>query len=72
MKLHLVTVPAEANTNTPRVFCGTGAEATATRMTIYEEIRDQGFRKADILIEPVDVPTDKSGLIDYLNTLLGS
>jgi hypothetical protein len=70
MRLHLVTVPPMLEGESSwRVFCGTGAEATAERIKFYNSGAVK--KKSDITIEQVDVPTDKGGLLAYLNALVG-
>ncbi len=73
MRLYLVTVPLGGDDIVPYVrrFCGTGADATAQRLSYFETFRENGLKKSDITIEQVDVPTDKPGLLAYLNGLVG-
>jgi len=33
-------------------------------------IEDIGYRKKDLVIAPVEVPTDKTGLVDFLSRLV--
>lgn len=73
MRLYLVTVPAGVNDAWfPKArYAGTGAEATARRLSYFEAFREHGVKKSDITIEQVDVPTDKAGLLGYLNGIVG-
>ena len=72
MRLHLVTVPHEGVDG--RRFCGTRADAVAERTRVWTEgygwTEGRAGKRSDITIEPVDVPTDKAGLIAYLNRLV--
>ena len=49
-------------------FVGSGAEAAARRA----ELTKAGAHRADIIIEVVEVPTDKAGLLKFLNTQTGA
>lgn len=70
MRAHLVTVPQTGEDPSRSVYCATNAEATAMRAALWEPLRD-AIKKSDVSIEQVDVPTDKPGLIAYLNELIG-
>ena len=50
-------------------FAGTQADATAARMALFDEWRGQ-VKKSDITIKEVEVPTDKAGLVAFLNALV--
>ena len=61
MKLYLV----HGNTETKQLakWVGTQADAAATRKAFMEE----GAKRADLDTKEVDVPTDKAGLLEFLN-----
>lgn len=73
MRLYLVTRPAPF---WKRVYCSTGADATQERMAQFAGLRNSPdedaatIKKSDITVEQVDVPTDKAGLLAYLNDLV--
>lgn len=67
MRLYRVD-PPEGSGVKPR-FVGTNADATKARMAVFEELRPH-IRKDSIAITEVDVPTDKSGLLAFLNSLV--
>ena len=49
-------------------FAGSQSDATKLRMDVAEKT---GIKKLSIEINEVDVPTDKVGLLGFLNTLMG-
>lgn len=61
MKLYLI----HGNTETKRFgkWVGTQADAAATRKTFMEE----GAKRAELETKEIDVPTDKAGLLEFLN-----
>ena len=63
MRLYRVTGPL-AGVATAR-FVGTQGEAAARRKALVEA----GARRAELTTEEVEVPTDKKGLIEFLNSL---
>lgn len=63
MRLYRVTGPL-AGVDTDR-FVGTQEEAAARRKALVEA----GARRAELTTEEVEVPTDKKGLIEFLNSL---
>lgn len=50
-------------------FAGSQADASKARQTLVDKF---GVRKAAVEIQEVDVPTQKAGLLDYLNKLVGA
>lgn len=50
-------------------FAGTQKDATTARQTLVDKY---GVKKSSVTIEDVDIPTDKTGLLDFLNTLVGA
>lgn len=63
MKLYLITA-ASADTASHSSWVGSQAEAASMRKRLTPE-----FRRAEITTSEVDVPTDKQGLIQFLNAL---
>ena len=47
------------------VWVGTQADAASAR----KKLLNAGFKRADIKTEDVEVPTNKAGLIEFLNKL---
>ena len=62
MRLQEIRHPS---TNTTR-FAPSMDEARKVRQSLVDEFK---FRKMDVSIEDADVPTDKAGLIAFLNKL---
>ena len=62
MRLQEIRHPS---TNTTR-FAPSMDEARKVRQSLVDEFK---FRKMDVSIEDAEVPTDKAGLIAFLNTL---
>lgn len=50
------------------VFVVSQADAASTRKGLV----DEGFKRADIATVEVDVPTDKAGLLNFLNLMATS
>ena len=70
MKLYKITANANPiNGGTLTFWVGTQSDASAKRKTL---VSDQGFKRADIITEEVDVPTDKQGLLGFLNATTAS
>jgi hypothetical protein len=66
MKLYQITSTMHGVTATR--FVGTQAEAASRRATLVSA----GAHRADITTTPVEVPTDKVGLLAFLNTQTGA
>ena len=69
MKLYKITAPAADDTNKV-AFAGTQADARKVRIAF--EAPFKGLKpkdRPDVAVEEVDVPTDKAGLLAYLNHL---
>lgn len=65
MKLYLITAASADTAIVPHAsWVGSQAEAASTRKRLTPE-----FRRAEITTSEVDVPTDKQGLIQFLNAL---
>ena len=67
MKLYKITaIPAGALNETPNQthWVGSQAEASAKR----KELVSSGFKRAELTTDEVEVPTDKKGLLGFLNT----
>ena len=62
MRLYLLQHDGE-----PLVFAGSKDSAVKCRQDVAT---DRGLSKKNISISEVDVPTDKQGLLGYLNVLL--
>ena len=63
MKLYRVSFNDGDNKEVAK-WAGSQDEATKQRMTFMSE---HGIKRKDIHIEPVDVPTTKAELIEWLN-----
>ncbi len=70
MKVHLVTarVEAEAGTEELSSFVGSQAEAATVRAKHSKD----GIPRKNITTTAVDVPTDKEGLLRFLNLMATS
>jgi hypothetical protein len=66
MKLYQLKWIDPASGESRRAYAGSKAAATHERIAVFDSVRGK-LRKTDIDIEEVDVPTDKVGLIDWLN-----
>ena len=67
MRLYKITATARPGSNTPDTesfWVGSQADAAARRKLLTAE----GFKRADVETAEVDVPTDKAGLLAFLNT----
>ena len=64
MKLYRVSANADVQ---KIVWVGTQSDAAKAR----KEFIANGFKRAELNTEEVDVPTDKEGLIAFLNVLEG-
>ncbi len=75
MKLYKITDPtphgADGCDGTSKIkFVGTQADARKTRIEFEAPYKHQKKQdRPEITVEEVDVPTDKAGLIDFLNRL---
>ena len=70
MKLYKITAPAADDTNKV-AFAGSQADARKTRIAFeapFKELKPK--ERPDVVVEEVDVPTDKAGLLAYLNHLV--
>ena len=71
MKLYKITAPAADDSN-KIAFAGTQADARKVRIAFeapFKELKPK--ERPDVAVEEVDVPTDKAGLLAYLNGLVG-
>ncbi|MCA9233252.1 MAG: hypothetical protein KDA57_21590 [Planctomycetales bacterium] len=59
-------VDGEGQSTKVVVWVGSQAEAATTRKTL---VADSGYQRKDIDTTEVDVPTDKKGLLAFLNAL---
>jgi hypothetical protein len=62
MKLQKITASQIGAVRT--VFAGSQSEAAGLRKQLVSE---GGYKRADITTTEVDVPTDKKGLLEWLN-----
>ena len=70
MKLYKITAPAADDTN-KIAFAGTQADARKVRIAFeapFKELKPK--ERPDVVVEEVDVPTDKAGLLSHLNHLV--
>lgn len=65
MKLYRISAQSAEGADQPVVWVGTQSDAGKARKTFVEG----GFKRAEITTEEVDVPTNKEGLIAFLNSL---
>lgn len=63
MKLYKISTQHPEGNN-KLVWVGTQADAAKTRKGLVEV---DGFKRAQIATEEIDVPTDKAGLLAFLN-----
>ena len=65
MNLYLVhgLIATETTVETFAQWCGTQAECASARKAFAE----RGAKKADIFTREIDVPTNKAGLLEFLN-----
>ena len=62
MKLYRIS----GNSDKQRViWVGSQSDAAKARKELIED----GFKRAELLTEDIDVPTNKEGLLDFLNGL---
>lgn len=67
MKTYLVyTNTADSELEASAKFVGTQADAAAER----KRLGAVGWHRKEITTAEIDVPTDKSGMLSFLNTLL--
>lgn len=52
-----------------RGFAGTQGEAKTARQTLVD---NHGVKKSSVSIDEVDIPTDKTGLLGFINKLVGA
>lgn len=63
MKLYRITATTEAENKT--VWVGSQSDAGKARKSLIED----GFKRAELVTEEIDVPTNKEGLLAFLNGL---
>ena len=71
MKLYKITAPAADDAN-KIAFAGSQADARKARIeleTPFKHLKPKD--RPEVTVEEVEVPTDKKGLIEYLNGLVG-
>ena len=67
MKLYRIVAASEKGADIITRWVGTQSDAAKTR----KELVADGFKRAELSTEEVDVPTNKEGLIAFLNGLEG-
>jgi hypothetical protein len=77
MKLYLITNPGLENEDrtelSHREYAGTQADARKVRITEEAHYKDMKPKdRPTVAVEEVDVPTDKAGLLAYLNKLVSA
>lgn len=76
MKLYLITNPGLAVkdfSDASREYSGTQADARKVRITEEAQYKDMKPKdRPTVAVEEVDVPTDKAGLLAYLNKLVSA
>ena len=71
MKLYKITAPAADDTNKV-AFVGSQADARKARIDFevpFKHLKPKD--RPEVKVEEIDVPTDKKGLIEFLNGLVG-
>jgi len=66
MKLYKITATGRPDSETPDSethWVGTQADAASKR----KQLVTNGYKRAEVDTEEVDVPTDKAGLLKFLN-----
>lgn len=76
MKLYTITRPVQElngdDVDGKIIFAGTQADARKKRIELEAEFKHLKVKeRPEVTVEEVDVPTDKAGLISYLNALVG-
>lgn len=68
MKLYTVTAPED---RAKRHWAGSQADAAKVKNDLWDKAKEAktDTKRADIEITAVDVPTDKAGLLNFLNNL---
>lgn len=66
MKLYRIDATTGDGQDTVSQFVGTQSAGA----TLRKELGEQGFKRKDIVTAEVDVPTNKEGLIAFLNDLV--
>jgi hypothetical protein len=65
MKLYRIQAVSAEGADCPATWVGSQSDAGKARKAFVED----GFKRAEITTEDVDVPTNKEGLINFLNSL---
>lgn len=64
MQLYKTTAPSHRT-----LWSGSQADAAKDRNTLWESHKNNAGKRSDITTTPMDVPTNKQGLIEFLNEL---
>lgn len=69
MRAYTVTasLPAEDKDEPFKKYAGSQSEAAEIKRNLWDEYRDSALKRNDIEISEIEVPTDKKGLIAWLN-----
>lgn len=76
MRAYLVTatIPAAKGSDDEPVkfseYAGKQADAAAIKKSVFETHRDAGLKRSSIEVDEVEIPTDKAGLIAWINSNL--
>lgn len=65
MKLYRIVAASEKGADIITRWVGTQSDAAKTR----KELVADGFKRAELSTEEVDVPTNKEGMLEFLNKL---
>lgn len=71
MRAYTVThpgLPMKDGDTTPFLqYAGTQSDAADVKRKLWDDHRDSGIKRGDIEVTEVEIPTDKKGLISWLN-----
>ena len=69
MRAYVVTasVPAEDEDEDFKQYAGSQSDAAAIKRKLFEDYRDSGLKRGSIETSEVEIPTNKAGLISWLN-----
>ncbi len=74
MRAYTVTanLPSEDGDSVPTTkYAGSQSEAAAIKRDWFEEHKADGLKRGSIEIDEMEIPTNKAGLIPWLNENLG-
>lgn len=71
MNLYLILAkPPVGAENDEDVALARWAGSQAGAASVRKDFTNQGYKRADIVTHEINVPTDKQGLMDFLNLLM--